>query len=67
MDTWKATVKRVRFGDVDDDMIEQAKNLLSAIQEGLFLHIEEFARPLKFPHYTLDFLRDNLPKMAAIK
>ena len=67
VETLKATVKGVRFGNVDDDMIERSKKLLPAMQQRLHFHIEEFVHPTKYGHWTLDFVRDNLPAMAAIK
>ena len=67
VETLKATVKGVRFGEVDDGMVERAKILLPAMQQRLVQHIEEFVHPSKYRHYTLDFVRDNLPAMAAIK
>ena len=67
VETLKATVKGVRFGNVDDDMIERSKKLLPAMQRRLHFHIEEFVHPTKYEHWTLDFVRDDLPAMAAIK
>jgi len=67
VETLKATMKGVRFGKVDSGTIQQAKILLPAMQQRLHYHVEEYVDPSKHGEYTLDFVRDNLPAMAAIK
>ena len=46
----KATVKGIRFGNMDDDMIECSKKLLLAMQQRLHFLIEEFVHPTKYGH-----------------
>lgn len=67
VETLKATVKGVQFGNVDDVMIQQAMKLLPAMQQRLLLCIDDYVDLSKHHHHTLDFVRDNLPAMAAIR
>ena len=46
VETLKATVKGIRFGNVDGDMIERPKKLLPAMQHRLHFNIEEFVHPI---------------------
>ena len=63
----KSTVKGVRFEMVDDKMIDRASALKLKLQQRLDLHISDTTRVdrRRREHYTLDFVRDNIPAMAA--
>ena len=67
IDTMKSTVKGVRFEMVDDKMIDRASALKLKLQQRLDLHISDTTRVdrRRREHYTLDFVRDNIPAMAA--
>ena len=67
VETVKSVVKGVSFGSVDDGMVEKAKKLVLTMQQRLDLHVADPTRVDKRRrhHYSLDFVRDNIPAMAA--
>ena len=67
VDTFKSTIKGVGFGDVDEKMVDRAKYLVLTMRQRLDLHITNFVDKRRYHHYTLDYLRDNLPALAAGK
>jgi hypothetical protein len=66
--TLKSTVKGVSFRAFETSMIDEAKLLVLAMLQRLDLHIADPDRVdiRRHHHYTLDFVRDNVPAMAAI-
>lgn len=67
VETLKATVEGVTIGDVSESMVCKAKLLVSALQQRLDLHIRGRVDNKRQHHWTLEFIRDNLPSMAAVK
>ena len=66
--TLKSTVKGVSFRAFETSMIDEAKLLVLAMLQRLDLHIADPDRVdiRRHHHYTLDFVRDNVPAMAVI-
>jgi len=67
VDTFKATVKGVGFGNVNESMIDKSKWLVLAMRERFELHVAQRVDRSRLHHYTLDFIRDNLASMSAAK
>ena len=67
VESFKATVKGVSFIDVDEEVVDRAKWLVLAMQQRIDLHVDERVDRRRHHHYSLDYLRDNIPSLAAGK
>ena len=67
VESMKLTVKGVSFIDVDEELVDRAKWLVLAMQQRIELHVDERVDKRRHHHYSLDFLMDNIPALAAGK
>ena len=64
---FKATVKVVGFGAVDETMVEKSKCLLLSLHQRLYIHITDRVNDRRQHHWTLEFIQDNIASVAASK
>ena len=62
---FRSSVKGVKYAEIDSTMLERADKLLDILELRLRNHIAHRVDESRYNHFTLSFVRDNLPPMSA--
>ena len=62
---FRSSVKGVKYAEIDSAMLERADKLLDILELRLRNHIAHRVDESRYNHFTLSFVRDNLPPMSA--